>query len=39
MPLSAEETRKLQAKAQQLRCDMVDVTGWAGGACSSQARS
>ena len=32
MPLSAEETRKLQAKAQQLRCDMVDVTGWAGGA-------
>ena len=32
MPLSAEEIRKLQAKARQLRCDMVDVTVWAGGA-------
>ena len=32
MPLSAEEIRNLQAKARQLRCDMVDVTVWAGGA-------
>ena len=32
MPLSAEEIKKLQAKAKQLRCDMVDVTVWAGGA-------
>ncbi len=32
MPLSAEEIRSLQAKARQLRCDMVDVTVWAGGA-------
>jgi transketolase len=32
MPLSAEEIRKLQDKARQLRCDMVDVTVWAGGA-------
>ena len=32
MPLSAEEIKKLQAKAKQLRCDMVDVTMWAGGA-------
>ena len=32
MPLSAEEIRKLQHKARQLRCDMVDVTVWAGGA-------
>ena len=32
MPLSADEIKKLQAKAQQLRCDMVDVTVWAGGA-------
>ena len=32
MPLSPEEIRSLQAKARQLRCDMVDVTVWAGGA-------
>ena len=32
MSLSAEEIRSLQAKARQLRCDMVDVTVWAGGA-------
>ncbi len=32
MPLSAEQIRKLQDKARQLRCDMVDVTVWAGGA-------
>src|SRR5450756_3128636 len=32
MPLSPEEIRSLQAKAGQLRCDMVDVTVWAGGA-------
>ena len=32
MPLSAEEIRKLDAKSRQLRCDMVDVTVWAGGA-------
>jgi transketolase len=32
MPLSADEIKKLQAKARQLRCDMVDVTVWAGGA-------
>jgi transketolase len=32
MPLSAEEIRKLEDKARQLRCDMVDVTVWAGGA-------
>jgi transketolase len=32
MPLSAEEIRTLEDKARQLRCDMVDVTVWAGGA-------
>ena len=32
MPLSAEELRKLQDTAKRLRCDMVDVTVWAGGA-------
>ncbi len=32
MPLSADQIRKLQDKARQLRCDMVDVTVWAGGA-------
>jgi transketolase len=32
MPLSAEEIRSLQEKARRLRCDMVDVTVWAGGA-------
>ena len=32
MPLSADEIKKLQAKAQQLRCDMIDVTVWSGGA-------
>lgn len=32
MPLSAEQIRKLQDKARKLRCDMVDVTVWAGGA-------
>ena len=32
MPLSPDEIRSLQAKARQLRCDMVDVTVWAGGA-------
>ncbi len=32
MPLTADERTALQAKAQQLRCDMVDVTVWAGGA-------
>lgn len=32
MPLSAEEIRKLQDAAKRLRCDMVDVTVWAGGA-------
>lgn len=32
MPLSAGDIKKLEAKAKQLRCDMVDVTVWAGGA-------
>jgi transketolase len=32
MPLSPDETRTLQAKARELRCLMVDVTTWAGGA-------
>ena len=32
MPLSAEEITTLQAKARDLRCDMIDVTVWAGGA-------
>lgn len=32
MPLTAEQIRKLQDKARDLRCDMVDVTVWAGGA-------
>ena len=30
MPLSAEEIATLQAKARDLRCDMIDVTVWAG---------
>jgi transketolase len=32
MPLSPEEIQALQAKARELRCLMVDVTVWAGGA-------
>jgi len=32
MPLSPGEIKQLQEKARQLRCDMVDVTVWAGGA-------
>ena len=32
MPLSPDEIRTLKAKAQQLRCDMIDVTVWSGGA-------
>ena len=32
MPLSAGEIRQLQDKASQLRCEIVDVTVWAGGA-------
>jgi transketolase len=32
MPLSPGEITHLQEKARQLRCDMVDVTVWAGGA-------
>jgi transketolase len=32
MTLSAEQIGRLQDKARQLRCDMVDVTVWAGGA-------
>ena len=32
MPLTADEIKKFTAKAQQLRCDMIDVTVWSGGA-------
>jgi len=32
MPLSPDEIRTMQAKARELRCLMVDVTTWAGGA-------
>jgi transketolase len=32
MPLSPDEIRGLEAKARELRCLMVDVTTWAGGA-------
>ena len=32
MPLSPDEIRALQAKAKELRCLMIDVTVWSGGA-------
>ena len=32
MALTLDDIKTLQAKARQLRCDMVDVTVWAGGA-------
>jgi len=32
MPLTDDEVRDLQAKARELRCLMIDVTTWAGGA-------